>query len=77
MDLEEDTQPRKVSEENIEDIQDMFEAADPFNKSRDRVVYKQKMQSMEGGDGLLHNNTTRFLARRKNKYFVARMRRKF
>ena len=68
---------RKMSEENIEDIKDMFDVADPFSKSRDKVVYKQKMQSIEGGDGLMYQNTSRFLARRKSKYLVARMRRNF
>ena len=70
----------KLSEEQIEDIDEEVERADAFGRSK-KVVFKQRMRGMwsggESGGRLCDANIVRFLQRNRFNYERSRLRRRF
>ena len=62
-----------LTEENLQEMDEVFEEVNPFSQDRDKITFQQDMPAMFEGPALSDENLVRFLARNRYSFHKSRI----
>ena len=65
-----------LTEENIQEMMDIYNKVQPFKETRTVIEFQQKMESLFEGEALSDKNIKRFLKRNKDNFYKSRLMRR-